>query len=513
MGKQLVIPLDNPFPAIRASTIGHFERYPILSRDILERDFAETLIPSDFDGQHFPINFLDNGASTRQIGMVWLSLHQILKHYANTHSFSHWPAEITNENYELARHEVMQFVNADPETHWAVFVGTGATGAIDMVLRIIERYPDPERGTIITTEMEHHANLMPWQDYAERHGQKLVIVPVDRETGAVHLESIRDAILENRDTLRLVAISAFSNVTGIINQDLGEIAKLTREVGAQTLVDAAQALAHYPIDVKKLGIDFLVGSGHKIYAPGSPGILIMPKMEHVKIPPRLGGGIPEWVDVEGFELIEPGPELFEAGTPNIVGAIMLGVALRTLRLIGMDRVWQHEYKLTRPLLEGLANLDGVTVYGDTDIENTLRGGVVSFNIAGLPAPIVSKELSLAYATATRHGCFCANPYGLALQNASPEAASKHKRAVTIRKDRSQLPELVRVALAIYSNSLDVARFLCAIKGVRDRRDRLLKEYKIDKKGRASRHGDPAIDLQSYLAYPIVTGGNLVFPGR
>src|SRR5579885_2112701 len=253
--------------------------------------------------------------------------------------------------------------------------------------------------------MEHHANLLPWR----KHAPKTECVPVDPVRGTLDLNALETALQRNSGNVRLVAVTGVSNVTGIVN-DIPTISAMAHHYGAQVLVDAAQAAPHLPIDMRGDGIDFLVFSGHKIYAPGSPGVLVAPKASLPAEPDEVGGGVVEAVDTLAHRITDRLPDREEAGTPNVLGAIALASSLGTLSGLGMERVWEHERELAALMISGLRVFSEIRIYGDADLERTPRAGVVSFNVEGLHRAIVSKALADYFNIAVRSGRFCAYPY-------------------------------------------------------------------------------------------------------
>lgn len=489
----------DPFQTLRQTTIGLGTRYPVITREVIDTVFPREARRRGSRGTHVPLSYFDSTASTLMIQPVHATFERAVRTYANAHSVAHPSARISTYFYRTAHDVVMRFLNADLETQSAVFVGSGATGAVNRVARSLFRQKGEgdARDTVVVTEMEHHANLLPWMQNVPR----CVPVRVDRQTGTLSVENLR-AVLEapeNRGRVRLVALTGVSNVTGIINP-LAEMSPLVHAAGAELFVDAAQMVAHLKVDMRAMGIDYLVLSGHKVYAPLSPGVLVMPKGSSPAVPDELGGGIVTAVALDRFGLTRHFPDREEAGTPNIIGAIMLASALLTLEEIGMDLVAGHEKKLTRQILEGLRRSNDVVILGDSDLDRTPRVGVISFNINGLHHAIVAQALADYFAIAVRNECFCAHPYVTALLGVTPAQFDAFERSMA-EDDHSNIPGAVRASLGIYNNDRDVHRLILAIGWVVKNRNRLLKEYFVDRDGVARRHDGWQVDPLQYASLP------------
>jgi cysteine desulfurase/selenocysteine lyase len=249
--------------------------------------------------------------------------------------------------------------------------------------------------------MEHHANLIPWQELARRTGAELVWFKVTEE-GRLDLSNI-DELITSRT--KVVALTHQSNVLGTINP-LDEITKKAREVGALFLLDACQSVPHYRVDVKTLNVDFLAFSGHKMLGPTGVGILWGKKELLDEMPPFLtGGSMIETVTMESATYLDA-PKRFEAGVPNMAQAVGLGAAVDYLNSVGLDAIHAHEVALTQKALQGLQTIQGLTVIGPKDLE--MRGGVVSFAVEGIHPHDLGQALD-QYGIAVRTGHHCAWP--------------------------------------------------------------------------------------------------------
>jgi cysteine desulfurase/selenocysteine lyase len=254
---------------------------------------------------------------------------------------------------------------------------------------------------IVVSEMEHHANLIPWQELARRTGAELVWFKVTDE-GRLDLSHLHELVNERT---KIVALTHQSNVLGTINP-LSEVVRRTHEVGALFVLDACQSVPHYAVDVKTLGIDFLAFSGHKMLGPTGVGILWGRKEILDDMPPFLtGGSMIETVTMESATYLDA-PKRFEAGVPNMAQAVGLGAAVDYLTSIGLDAIHQHEIELTQSAIAGLSAIKGLSIIGPTNME--MRGGVVSFAIEGIHPHDLGQALD-SYGIAVRTGHHCAWP--------------------------------------------------------------------------------------------------------
>lgn len=479
------------FSSLAANTVGLRTAYPICDAGVILEAFPGDLCPDGFGpgAATFPLTYLDSTASTKMIGPVRETLDRALLHYANSHSTAHGPARVSTYAFDRAHETILRFVNAR-EDQAAVFVGSGTTGAINRLARTLfgGGGVNDGRDTVIFTGMEHHANILPWLTLAPR----AVAVPANGMTGRVPLDHLAAALQENRGRVRLVAATGISNVTGIVN-DIASLAALAHGAGAEILIDAAQTAAHKRIDMKRDGVDYLVFSGHKVYAPLSPGVLVMPKSASPEVPDETGGGIVLSVNLDSFLLTNEMPAREEAGTPNVIGAILLASALKTLNDVGMDNVWEHELSLTKQMVDGLSVYDEVRLYGDTDLSRTPRAGVVTFSIDGVHHAIVARALSDYFGVAVRNECFCAHPYVKALLGMSAADIESFENDLRLG-DHRNTPGMVRASLGVYNGEDDIARFHHAVDWVVSNRGRLNKEYTVGRDGTAGRddgwHIDP-----------------------
>ena len=347
-----------------------------------------------------PVAYLDSGASAQRVLASIQAVDRYeRRHHSNVHRGSHTLSAEATEAYEGARATVADHIGA-ADRREVVFV-RNATEAINLVARA---WGDANVGAgdrVLLTEMEHHSNIVPWQQLAERVGAEIDWAPIDDE-GRLDMEAFA-ALLERGP--KLVAVTHVSNVLGTENP-VAEIARLAHEAGAKVLVDGAQAAPKLPLDMAELGVDFYAITGHKLYAPTGIGAL-WTKLEVLReMPPFLGGGsMIRKVTKEGTTYADP-PARFEAGTPAIAQAIGMASALRWLDMVGMEAVREHEEEIADYTLERVAEVPGLQVFGPP--RGAGRLGPVSFEIEGIHAHDVSEILD-RHGVAVRAGHHCAQP--------------------------------------------------------------------------------------------------------
>lgn len=369
---------------------------PLLDTESIRREFPilQTVIHDDY-----PLVYLDNAASTqRPRAVIDRTVEVYEKLYANVHRGVHWLSEQSTDLYEEAREKVRAFVNA-ATTNEIIFT-TGATLAINLVARSWGDENIQADDEIVVTIMEHHSNIVPWQQLGERTGCRIVFAPI-HDDGQLDMAGLAKCITPKT---RIIAASAVSNVTGVINP-IAEIVRLARGVGALVVVDAAQSAPHTATDVQAMGADFVAFSGHKMLAPSGVGVLYGREELLEAMPPFLGGGsMIREVTVDGFTWADL-PAKFEAGTPPIVPALGLGAAIDYLQSIGLERIEEHERALARRAHEVLDAVGGIRILGpDPD----KKAGIVSFVVDGIHAHDVGYLLDRR-GVAVRAGHHCAMP--------------------------------------------------------------------------------------------------------
>ncbi len=347
-----------------------------------------------------PLAYLDSGASSQRVlaSIEAVSRYE-RRHHSNVHRGSHTLSAEATAAYEGARATVADHLGA-ADRRELVFV-RNATEAINLVARA---WGDANLGPgdrIVLTEMEHHSNIVPWQQLAEATGAEIDWAPLAGD-GRLDLDGFA-ALLERRP--KLVCVAHLSNVLGTENP-LGEISRLAHDAGALVVADGAQAAPKLPLDMSALGIDFYALTGHKLYGPTGIGAL-WARLELLReMPPFLGGGsMIRKVTTKGTTWADP-PARFEAGTPAIAQAIGMAAAIRWLDGIGMEAVAEHEREITAHALEGLAEVPGLRIFGPPPSRGRL--GPVSFELEGVHAHDVAEILD-RHGVAVRAGHHCAQP--------------------------------------------------------------------------------------------------------
>jgi len=346
-----------------------------------------------------PLVYLDSTATSQKPNQVIEAMNQYYRRSnANIHRGIHALAEESTAAYEAARERIAAFIGA-PSPRQIIFT-RNATESINLVAQTWGRANLVKGDLIILTEMEHHANLVPWQMLAARQELRLEFIPVT-SFGLLDLDAY-DQLLKLGP--KLVAFSQMSNVLGTITP-AAEIIRLAHENGALALVDGAQSVPHIPVDIQTLDADFLVFSGHKMCGPNGIGVLYGRQSLLESMPPFLGGGdMIKRVELRSFSVNEL-PYKFEAGTPAIAEAIGLGVAVDYLSEIGMENIEQHEQMIAAYLLERLEEIPGVTIFGPAAEH---KGAVASFTLSDVHAHDISQILD-DVGIAVRAGHHCAMP--------------------------------------------------------------------------------------------------------
>lgn len=383
--------------------------FPILSRTVR-------------DGR--PLVYLDSGATSHKPTVVLDAERSFYEqHNAAVHRGAHQLAEEATDDFEAARETIAAFVGAPSDE---IVFTKNATEALNLVAYAFSNAapsddPKDDRfvlgpgDEILVTEMEHHANLVPWQELARRTGATLRWIPVGAD-GALDLTDLASLLTART---KVLAVTHVSNVLGTINP-VTELAERAHTLGALVVVDACQSVPHLPVDVRTLGADFIAFSGHKMYGPLGVGVL-WGRAELLEVmPPFLtGGSMIELVTMERSTWA-PVPQKFEAGVPNAAQAVGLAAAVRWIEQIGIERIHEHEAALVDALLAGLAERPWVRVVGPP--RGTPRGGAVAFVVEGVHAHDVGQVLDDA-GVAVRVGHHCAWPLHRAVDAAATTRAS------------------------------------------------------------------------------------------
>ncbi|MCC6571835.1 MAG: cysteine desulfurase [Chitinophagales bacterium] len=342
--------------------------------------------------------YLDNGASTQKPQSVIDAERYYYEHqYANIHRGVHYLSQIGTDLYENVRRQIQQFIHAKHE-HEIIYT-KGTTNAINLVAYTFGRKFIQEGDEIVVTEMEHHSNIVPWQMLCEEKKCVLKYIPLQPD-GSIRLEDAEQLITPKT---KLVSVTYVSNALGTINP-IQELIALAHKNGAKILIDAAQAIQHFTIDVQALNCDFLVFSGHKIYGPTGTGILYGKEDILNAMPPFEGGGdMIKTVSFKGTEFNDL-PFKFEAGTPNIAGCIALGTAIEYVQQLGLENIRQYETELLDYATAQLSQIEGLKIYGTA----AHKSSVISFlldSIHPYDVGVILDNMGIAIRT----GHHCAQP--------------------------------------------------------------------------------------------------------
>lgn len=345
-----------------------------------------------------PLVYLDNAATTQKPLKVLAAIKDYYENdNANVHRGVHTLAERATEKYEAAREKVRQFINAKSTKE--VLFTRGTTNSINWVAQFAEQILKTGDEIVISI-MEHHSNIVPWQEVAKKTGAILKFVYL--KDGQLDMDDLRKKITNQT---KFVSIAHVSNVLGTINP-VEEITKIAHEHGAYMVVDGAQSTPHMAIDLQKMDVDFFAFSGHKMMGPTGIGVLYgKEELLNQFEPVEFGGEMIDFV-YESHSTWTELPWKFEAGTPNIAGAIALGAAIDYIQELGIDQIHQHEIELIDYLMPKLQEIEGLKIYGPKD--NVKRGGLIAFNIEGLHPHDVATVLDME-GVAVRAGHHCAQP--------------------------------------------------------------------------------------------------------
>ena len=378
-----------------------------------------------------PLVYLDNAATMQKPRVVVeAEREQYYTNNANVHRGVHYLSQQATEMQENARVKVRNFLNAASEQE--IIFTRGTTEGINLVATAFGSLLK-EGDEIIVSEMEHHSNIVPWQLLQQRQGVVLKVVPFD-DNGELDLQKYAEMFTERT---RLVSIVHVSNVLGTVNP-VKDIVSVAHGHGVPVLIDAAQSVPHFKVDVRDIDCDFLVFSGHKVYAPTGIGVLYGKRELLDKMPPYQGGG--EMISTVSFEHTEYEtiPYKFEAGTPNYVGANALGIALDFVENIGLDKIHNYELQLANYATEQLSRIDGLRIFGQA----AQKDAVVSFLVDGIHHLDMGTLLD-RLGIAVRTGHHCAQPI----------------------MTHYNVDGMVRASFAVYNTEQEIDFFVAAVKRV------------------------------------------------
>lgn len=436
------------------------------------------------DGEERRYCNLDAAASTPALDTVADAVTDFLPYYSSIHRGAGFKSQVATAAYEEARRAVLAFAGRDGRDDVAIICRNTTEAINHLAYRMRLAHDD----VVLTTVAEHHANLLPWGRVARRR-----FVECGRD-GRFRLDDIV-AGLDAAPRPQLLAVTGASNVSGWL-PPISEIIDAAHGRGVPVLVDAAQLAPHRALPH---AADFVVFSGHKMYAPFGAGALVGPRAFFRDGDPFLaGGGAVELVDLDEVVWSEP-PEREEAGSPNVVGAVALGAAVRAITTIGLGQIERHDDELAAALRAGVADIPRVTLLGPPPGDATLP--VATFVVEDMPHALVAARLSAEFAIGVRNGCFCAHPYLVRLLGLT-RAELDRFRADARAHRRGGLPGAVRASAGIATTGADIETFLRALHTIVTRPSPV--EYALDP--------DTGEYWPHTLARPAASGGTACVPG-
>ncbi|WP_343672148.1 cysteine desulfurase [Chitinophaga sp.] len=398
---------------------------PALDIDKIRKDFP--LLQEKVYGK--PLVYLDNSATTQKPQVVLDTLERYYKHYnSNVHRGVHHLSQVASEEYEAARHIIAGFINAAHSEE--VIFTKGTTDSINLIANVFGRGVIKPGDEVIVSAMEHHSNIVPWQIMCEDRGAVLKVIPMD-ENGELMMSEYTKLL---SDKTRIVSVAYVSNSLGTVNP-VREIIAQAHARNIPVMLDAAQAVQHMPLDVQELDVDFIAFSGHKLYGPTGIGILYGKREWLDKLPPYQGGG--DMIKTVTFAKTTYNvlPFKYEAGTPDISGAIGLGAAVKYVQEIGIEHIHAYEEQLVQYAVEQLSTVEGLRFIGNPKH----RSGAISFLVDTIH-PYDLGELLDKQGVAIRTGHHCAEPV----------------------MDFFCIPGTVRASFGMYTNKEDIDRLVVAV---------------------------------------------------
>lgn len=418
---------------------------------------------------------MDGAASPLAAETALQTIQQLIPHYSNTHSYVHSSAQISTQALAWAHRAVLRAMHADAETYTAIFTGAGTTAGINRMARGLAA-ARTDRKVVLVSAMEHHANDLPHRQF-NNEVHYLPLTGSGAQQGTIDVVELENLLIKHRGKVNYVAFSSVSNVTGIRNP-VREITRLAHQHDALVLIDGAQSVAHGPTQLSQQDPaeepDMFVFSGHKLYTPMAPGVLIAKKRLLESLSGQdLGGGSVADVTYYDYQLLTEFPYKEQSGTPNIVGAVALARVIEAMADYGFEQIAAHAEELSKELLEALSSLPNIIIYGDSQLPRT---GAIAFNHGKIDHGLLAAILNDYYGIAVRNECFCAHPY----------VSSMLKEALW-QLDLSDIPEdeheafinrkrgMVRVSLSLYNDSADIEALISALDDI-DKNINALKQH-------------------------------------
>ena len=409
------------------------------------------------------VNF-DHAATTPPLRAVLDHVNSCTKWYSSVHRGSGFKSAATTQAHHAARETLGRFFGIDPDYHVLLFCGNTTDAVNRMASHMYSGEAGASDGVVLCSVLEHHSNLLPW------HASNMQVDHIRAKwpCGMLDIDHLEEQLKKYEGRVRLVCVTGASNITGLV-QPIAEMAAMAHSYGAKILVDAAQLAAHRPISMGKAGspfcIDFLMFSGHKMYAPFGSGGLIGPRQFFEQSEPAVkGGGAVDFVELDRVEWTGL-PDKAEAGTPNVLGILAMAKAAETLSALGMDAVARHEAQLMKRLVKGLQEIPEITLFGGCEKNDELqRVAVMPLQSSRYPHAHLAAILGHEWGIGVRNGCFCAQPYVGHLLQTTDEERARH-RACLKQGDRSELPGFVRISMGLANTEKDVDWLLKALREI------------------------------------------------
>lgn len=420
-----------------------------------------------------------DGAASPLAAKAGAEMHaRLLPHYSNSHSYVHNSAQISTKALAWAHQTVLNFVGAEPSNYACVFTGSGSTGAINRIARGLHCLR-PSRNMVLISSMEHHANDLPHRQF----DNECLYIPLngnDVNLGAVDLERLEQLCERYSDKVNYIAVSSVSNVTGIRNS-IAPICQIAHRHDILVVVDAAQSVAHIASELECTDADFWVFSGHKLYTPGAPGVMIAKRhLLNEMSQQDLGGGSVVDVSFVDYVLHSDSTIKEESGTPNIIGSVALAATIEAIQELGQATILDRENGLMQSLIAGINKIGGFTIYGDPKLPRT---AALAFNHVDIEHGLLAAILNDYFCIAVRNKCFCAHPYVSSLLKTelwqidlSDIEESEQEAVVNSRRG------MVRASLSAYTRQSDIDILLDGLAAIVKDIDHYRPHYKLNSDG-------------------------------
>ncbi len=438
-------------------------------KNISEAFIGTNLVVKTIQGEDVRRIYFDSAASHLALKPSQAITQHFLNYYSNSHSSVHLTAKISTQIVEWAQNRIKLFVGAD-DHYSTLFMGSGTTAAMNRLARGLNKLR-PEKKVVLLSIMEHHSNDLP---HRILDNQVIHLNVIDEEGTYVgmDLKKLEDILIEQNGNVNYISITGASNVTGNITP-IHDIAEIAHRYDAYIIVDGAQLISHVPVQLvnptPSRSIDFFIFSGHKIYSPGAPGVLIgRSDLLQQMVPEYYGGGMVNAVSTHDFELATSISDKEHAGTLNIPGILTIATTIDFLSKVGMEHVYEKEIKLTNYLMNRISEIPEISIYPKRNQGDKI--GIVSFNLSGVPHQLLALVLNDYFGIAVRNDCFCAHPF-------VRECLKEELWNIEDEDDIVLFKGMVRASLGIYSTKADVDMLIRALKQITTNPDFYFSHYR------------------------------------